>query len=154
MLRSVSKSADDLEPLLPEAGIVGEREAEVAGAEDRDPDGAIEAEDHPQVALELLDVVADAAHAELAEVGEVFPDLRGVELKLLGQRLGRDGFDARGVERVQAPQVDGQTTGSELRNLIAGWARLVPSRHKLGILTKRRRGSVAGLTNDRSRDHD
>ena len=78
---------DDREAFLPEARVVGEREPEVAGAEDRDADGAIEPEDHPQVALELLDVVADAAHAELAEVGEVLADLGGVQMELLGQRL-------------------------------------------------------------------
>ncbi len=86
---------DDREAFLPEPRIVGERESEIAGAEDRDAHGAIEPEDHPQVALELLDVVADAAHAELAEVREVLPNLRGVQMELLGQRLRRDASSRR-----------------------------------------------------------
>src|SRR6185503_20984985 len=61
----------DLEAFLAEPGIVGEGEAEIAGTHDGDPQLPIEAEDLPQVALQIADVVADAADAELAEVGEV-----------------------------------------------------------------------------------
>ena len=68
--------------------------------------------------LEIADVVADAADAELAEVGEVLADLRGVQVELLGERLRRDGADARIFERVQAAQVDRQPVGRELGNLI------------------------------------
>ena len=99
-------------------GIVGEREAEVAGAHDGDAQLAIEAEDLPQVALQVADVVADAADAELAEVGEVLADLRGVEVELLGERLRRDGADAGVFERVEAAEVDRQAVGGELGDLI------------------------------------
>ena len=85
---------DDLEPVVAEPAVVGERQAEVAGADDRDADAAVEPEDLPQVAPQLLDVVADAADAELAEIGQVLPDLRGVQVELLGQRLRGDGPDA------------------------------------------------------------
>ena len=108
----------DLEPFLAEAGIVGEREAEVAGAHDRDAQLAIEAEDLPQVALQIADVVADAADAELAEVGEVLANLRGVQMELLGERLRRDGADAGVLERVEAAQVDREAVGGELGDLI------------------------------------
>ena len=77
----------DLEAFLAEPRVVREREPEIAGAHDGDGDVPIEAEDLPQVPAQLLDVVADAAHAELAERREVLADLRGVEVKLLGQRL-------------------------------------------------------------------
>ena len=77
----------NLEPFLTEAGIVGERQPEVAGAHDRDPQVAVEAENLPQVAAQVLDVVADAADAEFTEVGEVLSDLRGVQVKLLRQGL-------------------------------------------------------------------
>ena len=80
---------------------------------------AIEAEDLAQVALQIADVVADAADAELAEVGEVLADLRGVEVKLLGERLGRDRADAGVLERVEAAQVDGKPVGGELGDLIS-----------------------------------
>ena len=36
---------DDREAFLPEARVVGQREPEIAGAEDRDADGAVEPED-------------------------------------------------------------------------------------------------------------
>ena len=78
----------------------------------------VEAEDLPQVAPQLLDVVADAAHAELAEIREVLADLRGVEVELLGERLRRDGLDAGRVERVEATQVDRQPVGRQLGDLL------------------------------------
>ena len=89
---------DDLEAFAAEARVVGQRQAEVAGAEHRHPQLAVEAEDLAQVQLQILDVVADAAHAELAEVGQVLADLGGVQVELLGQRLRRDGLDAGGLE--------------------------------------------------------
>ena len=69
--------------------------------------------------MQVLDVVADAADAELAEVGEVLADLRGVQVELLGERLRRDRPDAGGLERVEAAQVDRQAVGRELGDLIA-----------------------------------
>ena len=106
----------DLEPIIAEPGIVGEREAEVAGAHDPDPDAAVEAENLAQVTAQLLDVVADAADAELAEVGQVLPDLRGVQVELLGQRLRRDRADPGRVQRAEAAQIDGEAIGRQLRN--------------------------------------
>ena len=91
---SVSNSADDLEAFLTEPGIVGEREAEVAGAHDRHAQLAVEAEDLAEMPLQIADVVADAADAELAEVRQVLADLRGVQVELLGERLRRDGAHA------------------------------------------------------------
>ena len=76
----------DLEPFIAEPRIVREREPEVAGAHDRHPDGLVDAENLAQVAPQLLDVVADAADPELAEVREILPNLRRVEVKLLGER--------------------------------------------------------------------
>ena len=116
---SVSKSAEISKPSWRKPGIVGEREAEVAGAHDRDAQLAIEAEDLAQVALQIADVVADAADAELAEVGEVLADLRGVEVELLGERLRRDRADAGVLEHVEAAEVDGKPVGGELGNLIS-----------------------------------
>ena len=77
----------NLEAFLPEARVVREGETEVAGAHDRHAQATVETEDLPEVAAQLLDVVADAADAEFAEVREVLPDLRGVEMKLFGQAL-------------------------------------------------------------------
>src|SRR5436853_3202182 len=90
----------NLEAFLAEAGIVGEREAEVAGAEDGDAQAAVEAEDLTQVAAQLFHVIADAADTELTEVCEVLANLRGVEMELLGQALRGNRLHAGGVELV------------------------------------------------------
>ena len=116
MSRDRVEQRGDLEPFLAEARVVGERQAEVAGAHDRDAHALVEPENLPQVAAQLLDVVADAADAELAEIGEVLADLRRVEVELLGQRLRRDRPDAGRVERVEAAQVDRQPVGRQLGN--------------------------------------
>src|SRR5262249_3237602 len=108
----------DLEAFLPEAGIVGEREAEIAGAHDRDAEFAVEAENLPQVPFEIADVVADAADAELAEIGQVLANLRRVQVELLGERLRRDRAHAGVFERVEAAQVDRQAVGGELGDLV------------------------------------
>src|SRR5262245_47309778 len=73
---------DDGKAFLTESGIVGERQPEVARAENRYAHGPVEPENHPQVALELFDVVPHAANAELTEVGQVFANLRGVQVEL------------------------------------------------------------------------
>ena len=113
----VVEQRDDLEAFLPEARIVGQRQTEVAGADDRDAQLAIETEDLAQVPLQIADVVADAADAELAEVREVLADLRGVQVELLGERLRRDRLDAGRLELVEAAQVDRQPVGGELGDL-------------------------------------
>jgi hypothetical protein len=75
--------------------------------------------------LQVLDVVADAADAELTEVGEVLADLGGVEMKLLGQRLRGDGLDTCGLELVEAAQIHGEPVGCELGNRLSGRLPLV-----------------------------
>ena len=77
----------DAEPFLAEARVVGQRQAEIAGAHDRNVQLAVEAQDLAEVAAQLLDVIADSADAELAEVRQVLADLRGIEVELLSQRL-------------------------------------------------------------------
>src|SRR5262249_22191790 len=96
-----SHRATHSEPAAPKARVVGQRETEIARAHDRDADAAIQPEDLAQVPPQLLDVVADAADAELAEVRQILADLRRIEVELLGERLGGDRADAIGIERVQ-----------------------------------------------------
>ena len=67
---------------------------------------------------QILDVVADAADAELAEVREVLANLRRVQMELLGQRLRRDAAHAGGFERGQAAQVHRQAVGRQLGDRI------------------------------------
>jgi hypothetical protein len=54
---------------------------------------------------EIVDEVADTAHAELAEIAKVFSDLGGVQIELFGEFLRRDGFDSRGRQIIQATQI-------------------------------------------------
>ena len=110
---------DDVEAVVAEARVVGERQAEVAGAQDDDLELAIEAEDLAQVPAQVLDVVADAADAELAELGEVLADLGGVEAELLGQAAGRHGVDASRLEGFERSQIDRQSRGRELGDRLA-----------------------------------
>jgi hypothetical protein len=120
----------DFEAFLAETRVVRERQTEVAGAHDGDTEVAVETENLPQMAAEVLDVVADAANAELAEVGQVLADLRRVQVKLLCQRLGRNRLHAARIELVQAAQVHGQAVCGQFRHLIGGLAPLVRPIHK------------------------
>jgi len=112
----------DLEPFLAEAGIVREREAEIPGAHDGDAEFLVETEDLAEVALQVAHVIAHAAPAALTEVGEVLPNLRRVQMELIGQRLRGDRPHACVLEHVQASQIDGQTIRRELRHLIGALA--------------------------------
>ena len=61
--------------------------------------------------LEILDVVADAAHAELAEVGKVLANLCGIEVELFRERLRRDGLHTCRLELIEGAQVHRQPVG-------------------------------------------
>src|SRR5437867_10445727 len=61
LLAQIVEQREDLETFLAKPGIVGKREAEIARAHDRDAQLAIEPEDLTQMALEVANVVADAA---------------------------------------------------------------------------------------------
>jgi len=80
----------------------------------------IEPEDLAQVPAELLDVIADAPDTQLAEIREVLANLRGIEVKLLRQRLRRNRAHTRRVEGAQASQIDGQTIGRQLGDGFGG----------------------------------
>ena len=124
------EQSGDLESFLAEAGVVGERKAEVAGAHDRHTQMTVEPQNLAQVAPQILDVIADAADPELAEIREVLANLRRVQVELLRQRLGGNRLDTGGIELVQATQVDGQAIGGQFRHLIGGLTPLVRPIHK------------------------
>ena len=109
----------DLEAFATKTGIVGQGQAEVAGAHHRDAEFSVKAQNLPEVALEILDVVSDAADAELAKIGQILADLCGVQVELLRQRLRGNGLDAVGFELCQAAQVNRQTIGGELGDLLS-----------------------------------
>src|SRR5947209_8168210 len=142
LLAQVVEQRGDLEPFHPKSRIVGQREPEVAGAHDRHAQLLIETENLAEMALQIAHVVADAAHAELAEVREVLANLRRIEVILLRQRLRADRADPRVLERIEAAQIHRKTVRGELRNLVCalldrrGLRRpLVRAFHRAGRLT-------------------
>ena len=118
LLVPVVEERRDLEAFLPEPRIVGERKAQIAGAHDRDAQLLIQSENLTKMPLQVADVVADAADAELAEVRQVLADLRGVQMELLGQRLGRNRADAGAIELVQTAKIHREAICGEFRDLI------------------------------------
>ena len=85
---------DDPEAVVGEDVGAGDRLAEVAGAEQGDVVLAGGAQDLADLGDERLDVVADAALAELAEAGEVAADLGRVDVRVLGELLRGDRLPA------------------------------------------------------------
>ena len=81
---------DDLEAVVGEDVGAGDRLAELAGAEEGDVVLARGAQDLADLGDQRLDVVADAALAELAEAGEVAADLGRVDVRVLGEFLRGD----------------------------------------------------------------
>src|SRR3954469_13072561 len=86
----VVEDRDDAEPGVGEDVARGDRLAEVAGAEQRDVVLAGGAQDLADLRDERVDVVADAALAELAEAGQVAADLRRVDVRVVAELLGGD----------------------------------------------------------------
>ena len=147
----MSNSATISKPFFAESRVVGERQPEVARAHDRDRDAAVDAEDLAEVPAQLLDVVADASHAELAEVREVLSNLRGVEMELLGKPLRRHGSHARRIERVEAAQIHRQAVGRELRDRVCACRRRLRARADLfGSFTNGHFTALFSLTLDQS----
>src|SRR5262245_17449666 len=116
LARVLVEDRGDPESLAGKSLVVEQRRAEVAEPDQRHRPLAIEAEDALELGLEPRDVVADPAHAELAEVRQVLADLRRVQIEALGQLLRRDGLDAVLFELQQAPGVDRETADRHLGN--------------------------------------
>ncbi len=95
----------DVEAVIGEDRRVRDRLAEPAGAEERDVVLALRPEDLPDLAREPVDVVADAALAELPEPGEVAPDLGRVDVRVLADLLRGDPLLAHLLRLRQDPQV-------------------------------------------------
>src|SRR4051794_33481462 len=84
------EDGDDLESVVGEHVGAGDRAAKVAGAEQGDVVLAGGPQDLADLRDQGVDVVADAALAELAEAGEVATDLRRVDVRVVGELLRRD----------------------------------------------------------------
>src|SRR6185503_7443440 len=105
------------EPLAAEALVMEQGGAQVAEPHERHRPLAVEAENPLELGLEPGHVVADAPHAELAEIREVLAHLRGVQVEAFGELLRRDRADAVLLELEQAACVHRETTDRHLRNL-------------------------------------
>jgi hypothetical protein len=66
---------------------------------------------------QIADVVPHATHAELAEVREVLPNLGRIQMKTFSESLGRNGFDAGGLELVEVAEIDREPVCRQLRDL-------------------------------------
>ena len=86
----VVEDRDDAEAVVGEDVRRGDRLPEMAGAEQRDVVLARGPQDLADLRHERVDVVADAALAELPEAGEVAADLRRVDVRVVAELAGGD----------------------------------------------------------------
>jgi len=84
--------------------------AEVAGSDEEDVPGPICAEDLADLGDEVIDAVADARVAELAEVGEVFSDLGIGECEAFAELLAGDGSTVVAFEGFELSQVEAEAS--------------------------------------------
>ena len=108
---------DDPEAAAAEAGVVGERVAEVSDADDDDRPVLGHADLAGDLVAEVLHVVADAAGAVAAEVGEVLAELGAVDARGDGELLAGAGRGAVLGERGQGTEVHGKPSDSCLGNV-------------------------------------
>ena len=99
---------DDPEAAAAEAGVVGQRVAEVADADDDDRPVLGHADLAGDLVAQVVDVVADPAGAVAAEVGEVLAQLGAVDARGGGELLAGAGGGALLGQRGEGPEVDGQ----------------------------------------------
>ncbi len=97
------------EPAAAEAGVVGQRVAEVADADDDHRPVLGHADLAGDLVAQVVDVVADSAGAVGAEVGEVLAQLGAVDAGCGREVLAGAGGDAWSASATQRAKVDGQT---------------------------------------------
>jgi hypothetical protein len=78
---------------------------------------AVETQEGVEVIGQGLDVVADAADAELPELGQVLADLRGGEVVALRHLLRGDPLDAELLEMAQTAQIEREPVEGKRRDL-------------------------------------
>ena len=130
------EGGEDLEAFLFEAAILEEGGAEIADADEDhglESAGAEEIADHLG---ELIDIVTEAAGAELAEVGEVLAELGGFDAGGAGEGFAADGLYFVFLETLQAAQVDAETIDRLAGDF--GSAALLQTMAKLGMIGTRR----------------
>src|SRR5437667_2651906 len=116
-LRILVVNRGDVEAALPEAGILYQRAADPAGANQHDAVRASQAQDVANPRGELRDRVAQTALAERAEEREVLAHLRRGGAAAAGQLGGGDGGLALRVELLEEPEVQGEPSHGALGDL-------------------------------------
>ncbi len=163
-LRGAVEDRDDPEAVVGEDVGGGDRLAEVAGAEQGDVVLARGAQDLADLGDQRLDLVADAALAELAEAREVAADLGRVDVGPGGELLGGDrllahlpGLDqdlqVAGEPRGDAERqpravavVDGIANVAEAASSAASGARPSPLAHASTVSSRDRAASRSGIS--------
>ncbi len=93
-----------------------QREPEVADADEHDRLQLRGAEFAGNFLREFRDIVAKAARAERAEIGEVFAELGGFDAGGLGERFAGNRADAILAQPGEAAQINRKTINRLLRN--------------------------------------
>src|SRR5215210_3269777 len=126
---------NDAEAVVREDVRPGDGLSEVARSEQRDVVLAGGAQDLADLRHERVDVVAHAALAELAEAGQVAPDLRRVDVRVVGQLLGRDRLAPHLLGLGQHLQISRQPGSHPEREPLRG--------HRLAVLATRLKPDAA-----------
>ena len=110
------EQADELEAARAEAGVVGQGGPEVADADEHAGPRPLDAQDAGDPVAQRADLVADAAHAAGAEVGQVLAQAGGVDPGRRGELAGGHGAPAAVGQGAEHPQVHGQAGDGGLRD--------------------------------------
>ena len=125
---SLSKSATMWKPRRAEPAVLEQGPAEVAQADQGQRPVAVDPQDVPQGGDQLLDPVADAGIAELAEEREVLADLGILDRQRLAELAAGDGRLALTLERLELPEVEADPAhdglGGQLHSLGLVWRML------------------------------
>ena len=141
-LRLNIKRGDDFKPLLLKTAIGKQRKAEIPDADEDHRLKAVGAQQIGDHLGQLFDFIAQAAGAELAEIGEILAKLRRLDAGGGGERVAGDGADRVRLEPVQAAQVNGQTINRLAGNL--GTARFLHVASQLNNPAGRKQVSEVG----------
>ena len=134
--RVLVEDGGDVDAVLGEDRGARDRLAEAARADERDVVLALRPEDLADLAEQRVDVVADAALAELAERRQVAADLRRVDVRVLGDLLRGDARSCPSSAPASAP--GGTGTGGPRRRPSSGPPHVPPS---VELVTARTRSS-------------
>ena len=79
------KQCDDVKIRLFKTIVIRQRRSEPSGADNRDAVFFVETENFRYMIAQIFDVIADAAHAEFAEIRQILANLRRIQMKSVCQ---------------------------------------------------------------------